>query len=146
MPIQGLNILIVDDSEDDRVLFAEYLSRHGFGISIAKDGQEALVKVPEVKPHLILMDLWLPMMTGWDVMKRLKANPATRQIPILVVSGHTWVRPVECDGMLFKPCVLDQLGAEIAKILKSRGWETELSPHADPQGRAPTDAAGNIPE
>jgi two-component system cell cycle response regulator DivK len=114
MDYRQTHILIVDDSADDRSMYTHYLTRRGYRVSKAHDGKEGLEKAFWLVPDLILLDLWLPKISGWEVMQHLKANERTRQIPILVISGNTPVQPLECDGFLTKPCHLDQLGAEIA--------------------------------
>src|SRR5271169_6196975 len=113
------HILVVEDSEDDRILYAHYLSRQGYRVTKASDGREGLTKALDLQPHLVMLDLWLPIISGWDLMQRLKADERTQNIPILVVTGHTAVRPRECRGLLLKPCRLDHLAAEIARILES---------------------------
>lgn len=128
------HILVVDDCTDDRVLFTEYLTRQGFRVSKARDGKAALAKAVLLQPHLIILDLWMPFLSGWDVMKRLKGNPATKPIPIIVVTAHSWVRPLECEGFLWKPCPLNELRVEIARILKTHGWEIELPPDSGTNG------------
>jgi two-component system cell cycle response regulator DivK len=122
------HILIVEDSDDDRIMFAQYLSMHGYRVSSARDGKQGLEKAFELKPDLVLIDLWLPLVSGWEAMHRLRADQRTRQIPILVVTGHSSVRTRDCDGWLTKPCPLDELRAEVAALLTSRvgdGWAGE---------------------
>lgn len=126
-----MHILIVEDCEDDRIMYTQYLTRQGYRTSVARDGEEALEKAWELQPHLILMDLWLPMVSGWDVIKRLRADEISRHIPILVITGNTSVRPPDCDGWLSKPCLVDQLGEEIDRVLKARGKSQGLSPQPD---------------
>ena len=115
------HILIVEDSEDDRIMFAQNLSMHGYRVSKAGDGKEGLEKAFELKPDLVLIDLWLPKVSGWEAIHRLRAEQRTGRIPILVVTGHSSIRSEDCDGWLTKPCPLDQLGAEVAALLHSHG-------------------------
>ena len=112
------HILVVDDSDDDRDMFAHYLSRQGYRASKARDGREGLHKAIELQPQLILLDLWLPVLSGWDVMQHLKTDERTLHIPVLVITAHTSLQPWDCDGFLLKPCPLDQLGAEIVRLLE----------------------------
>jgi two-component system, cell cycle response regulator DivK len=115
------HILIVEDSADDREMFAHFLSMCGYRVSKARDGKEGLEKALTLQPDLILTDLWLPALSGWDTMRRLRADTRTRNIPILVVTSHSSVPTRESDGWLTKPCQLDDLGAEVASLLESRG-------------------------
>jgi two-component system cell cycle response regulator DivK len=118
------HILIVEDPEDDRIMFAQYLSMHGYRVSKAGDGKEGLEKAFELKPDLVLIDLWLPKVSGWEAIHRLRADQRTGQIPILVVTGYSSIRSDDCDGWLTKPCPLDQLGAEVAALLDRRAGES----------------------
>ncbi len=111
------HVLIVEDSEDDQMMYAYYLVRHGFHVSEASDGIEGLEKAFDLAPDLILLDLWLPKMSGWEVMLRLKGDERTKNIPVLAVTGHTAAVPRECNGFLTKPLSLDQLSEEIAHSL-----------------------------
>ncbi len=111
------HILIVEDSDDDRGMYAQYLSMKGYRVSEAWDGKEGLEMALDLLPDLILMDLWLPKINGWEAMHRLKADQRTHHIPILVITGHSSVRTMESDGWLTKPCPLDQLEEEITRIL-----------------------------
>jgi two-component system, cell cycle response regulator DivK len=113
------HILVVDDSEDDRGMYAYYLSQKGYRVSKARDGREGQEKAIELQPNLILMDLWLPILSGWQVIQNLKVDDRTKNIPILVITGHSFVRPLGCEGSLTKPFPLDQLGKEITKVLQS---------------------------
>lgn len=116
------HILIVEDSEDERDMFAHHLSQKGYRVSMAGDGKEGVEKAFEVQPDLILMDLWLPSMGGWEATTFLKANERTRECPIVVITGHAAYKPsnLECDGWLTKPCPLDRLDTEIERVLESR--------------------------
>ena len=116
------HILIVEDSEDERDMFARHLSQKGYRVSMAGDGREGVEKAFAVQPDLILMDLWLPSMGGWEATAFLKANERTRECPIVVITGHAVYQPsnLECDGWLTKPCPLDRLDTEIERVLESR--------------------------
>jgi CheY-like chemotaxis protein len=116
------HILIVEDSEDDREMYAHHLSLKGYLVSKAGDGKEGLEKAFELQPHVILIDLWLPCVGGWEATRRLKADERTKHCPVVVITGHPVLRPrtLECDGWLTKPCPLDQLDAEIARVLRTR--------------------------
>jgi CheY-like chemotaxis protein len=114
------HVLIVEDSEDDQMMYAYYLIRKGYHVSTASDGLEALEKALYLAPDVILLDLWLPRMSGWDVIKHLKADKRTKNIAVLVVTGQTGISPWDCDGFLTKPCSLDELGKAVAHGTSAR--------------------------
>lgn len=138
MEIQGQHILIVDDFKDNRDLYAHYLSRQGFRVSVASDGQEALDSARDLQPDLIVMDLSLPVLSGWEAVRRLKAGEATKHIPIVILTaydlGSNAAAAAGCDGFLVKPCLPDKMVSEITRILKKprkqRGTETPHSAQA----------------
>jgi len=81
-------VLVVDDDEDARVLLSAVLTGLGLPHECASDGIEALAQIEERAPKLILLDLMMPRMHGYDVVARLRSNPETRDIPVVVVSAH----------------------------------------------------------
>lgn len=121
MPQKSL-ILIVDDCSDDREMYGRYLSRFGFTVSLAADGQEALQKAFELLPDLILMDLALPELDGWEAMRQLKAGEKTRDIPIVVITARALAsaEALGSDGCLIKPCQPDDVLVEVVRALEKR--------------------------
>jgi len=119
-------ILIVDDMPDIREMYAEYLASQGFRPEQAIDGFEALSKATVMGPDVIVMDLNLPELDGWEATRRLKANGLTCSIPVIALTGlsvhHSKAAALEagCDGFLTKPCYPDALADEIRRVL--RGW------------------------
>ena len=119
-------ILIVDDMPDIRDMYAEYLKAQGFRPEQACDGFEALSKATVMGPDVIVMDLNLPELDGWEATRRLKANDLTRSIPVIALTGlsvqYSKAAALEagCDGFLTKPCYPDALVGEIRRVL--RGW------------------------
>ena len=81
-------VLLVDDYQDAREMYAEYLQYSGFRVAEAKNGNEAVSQARSLKPDLILMDLSLPGMDGWEATRVLKADEETRHIPIVALTGH----------------------------------------------------------
>ena len=122
MENEQTHILIVEDSKDSREMIAQHLSLKGYRVSMAGDGREGLEKASELHPHLILMDLRLPLIDGWEATRLLKEDERTKDCPVVVITGLTWIQPetLECDGWLKKPCLLDQLDAEINRVLLGR--------------------------
>lgn len=124
-------ILIVDDFKDDREMYSHYLTGCGFQVSLAGDGQEALDKAFNQQPDLILMDLWLPQIAGWEAIRQLKADARTRHIPIVVLTARAFVSAsaVGCEGCLIKPCQPDNLLVEVMRVLEGRSPNSGPTPH-----------------
>ena len=116
-------VLVVDDFEDNREMFAEFLELSGFRVAQAANGLEALERAEADLPDLVVMDLSLPILDGWEATRRLKANPRTAGIPVLALTGHSSSREEEealhvgCVGLLIKPCLPDVLVSEIRRVL-----------------------------
>ena len=119
-------ILIVDDMPDIRESVRGVPGRPGFHPELASNGFEAVSKATVMGPDVIVMDLNLPELDGWEATRRLKANDLTRSIPVIALTGlsvsHSKAAALEagCDGFLTKPCYPDALAGEIRRVL--RGW------------------------
>jgi CheY-like chemotaxis protein len=119
-------VLVVDDFTDAREMYAEYLQFSGFRVAEAGNGLEALEKAFELLPDIILMDLSMPGMDGWEATRQLKADHRTRHIPVIAVTGHALAGHSEgakkagCDAFVTKPCLPDALVAEVRKMLAVR--------------------------
>jgi two-component system, cell cycle response regulator DivK len=111
---QQAHILVVRDSEGILNTYAHYLTQKGYCVTVARSGEEALEKALGVSPDLVVLDLWLPKINGWEVTRHLKSNERTKHIPVLVLTGQAMRPPRECDGFLAKPFQLGELGEEIA--------------------------------
>ena len=118
-------VLVVDDYPDAREMYAEYLVYSGFDVIEAGNGVEALERAADSAPDIILMDLSLPVMDGWEATRRLKADKATADIPIVALTGHALAGILEgaksagCDAFVTKPCLPEDLVKEIQKVLSS---------------------------
>ena len=116
-------VLVVEDYQDAREMYAAYLQFSGFRVVEAVNGLEAVEKTRELLPDIILMDLALPKMDGWEATEVLKADERTRHIPIVALTGHALAdhadraRKAGCDAFVTKPCLPDALVAEIQKML-----------------------------
>ena len=121
----GALILVVDDYQDAREMYAEYLQYSGFRVAEAKNGNEAVAQARSLKPDLILMDLSLPGMDGWEATRVLKADEATKKIPIVALTGHALAgasegaRKAGCDSFVTKPCLPDDLVVEVKRMLNA---------------------------
>ena len=116
-------MLLVEDFEDARTACALSLRAHGFEVEEAVDGQEAVDMATRLKPSVVLMDLSLPKIDGWEATRRLKAADETRGIPVIALTAHTqeWHRRAAfeagCDGYLSKPYDTDALLHELRRAL-----------------------------
>ncbi|HYB96243.1 MAG TPA: response regulator [Vicinamibacterales bacterium] len=121
----GKHILIVDDYPDALDIWTLYLRSLGYRVSTATDGASAVVQAERLLPDLIVLDLELPRLSGFDVAKRLRANPDTRFIPLIAATGYshlsqlTRARDAGFDQIVIKPCDPDDLVAEIERLLQS---------------------------
>ena len=119
-------ILLVDDFDDAREMYRDYLAFAGFRVETACDGREAVDKARALSPDLILMDLSLPVVDGWEATRILKGDPATRDLQIVALSAHAMnadgdrARAAGCDGFIPKPCLPPDLVTKIAGFLKVR--------------------------
>jgi CheY-like chemotaxis protein len=116
-------VLLVEDYRDTREMYAQYLRFSGFRVVGAEDGYEALSKAASTQPDIILMDLALPGLDGWEATAQLKSSPVTDRIPVVALTGHTLAvheeraRCAGCDAFLAKPCPPDQVVDEIWRLL-----------------------------
>ena len=119
-------VLVVEDYQDAREMYAAYLTFSGYRVAEATNGLEAIEKTVELMPDIILMDLALPKMDGWEATRRLKMDERTKHIPIVALTGHALAghaegaRQAGCDAFVTKPCLPDALVAEIQKMLAAR--------------------------
>ena len=118
-------VLIVDDYQDAREMYAEYLEYSGYRVAEARNGLEAVEKAFALHPALILMDLSLPVMDGWEATRRLKSDARTRSIPVVALTGHALdghsreAQDAGCDAYVTKPCLPDALVREVQRVLAS---------------------------
>jgi CheY-like chemotaxis protein len=119
-------VLVVEDYQDAREMYAAYLTFSGYRVAEATNGIEAIEKTVELLPDIILMDLALPRMDGWEATRRLKEDARTKHIPIVALTGHALAgfaegaRQAGCDAFVTKPCLPDALVAEIQRILAAQ--------------------------
>ena len=124
-------VLVVEDYQDAREMYAAYLQFSGYRVAEATNGLEAIEKTLELFPDIILMDLALPKMDGWEATRRLKSDERTKHIPIVALTGHALAghaegaRQAGCDSFVTKPCLPDALVAEIRRMLAARGLPPE---------------------
>jgi len=118
-----LTILLAEDNEPSRDALSRRLTRRGFHVLTAVDGQQAVTVAREQVPHLILMDLGLPVIDGWEATRQLKQDVATRHMPIIVLSAHAMTDDREkslaagADDFDSKPIRFEQLLEKIEGLL-----------------------------
>jgi CheY-like chemotaxis protein len=116
-------ILYVEDNEDNVYMLKRRLERAGFEVVVAPDGEQGLAAANDQRPDLILMDLSLPVLDGWEATRRLKASEGTRAIPVIALSAHAMPGDREkalaagCDDYDAKPVKLPGLLAKIRALL-----------------------------
>jgi CheY-like chemotaxis protein len=120
-------VLLVEDYEDARDMYRDYLVFSGFAVETADNGCEAIAKARSLRPDLILMDLSLPVLDGWEATRRLKADPETARIRIVALSAHAMSIELQraaeagCEGFIAKPCLPEELLAEVMRHLNAAG-------------------------
>jgi len=119
-------VLVVDDAADARALYAEYLEYLGFRVETAENGVQAIQSARRDWPAIIIMDLAMPELDGWQAIKRLKSDPLTADIPIVALSAYSFggepkrAREAGADLCLSKPCLPSQLARVIRALLARR--------------------------
>ena len=124
MPNPGPLILLVDDNIDAREMYGMFLQHEGFRWAEAVNGQDAITQAHVEKPALILMDASMPRMDGWEAVRLLKGDDATKDIPLIRLTGHAFdehrqrASELGADAFLAKPVLPDHLAAEIRRVLR----------------------------
>jgi CheY-like chemotaxis protein len=119
-------ILLIEDNEMNRDMLARRLAKKGYEVAVAVDGEQGVALAQSEAPALILMDLSLPVLDGWEATRQLKAAPATRSIPIIALTAHAMSgdreRAIEagCDDFDTKPIELGRLLEKIEALLARR--------------------------
>jgi CheY-like chemotaxis protein len=118
-----VKILYVEDNEDNLYMLSNRLQRRGYEVLLARDGEQGIAMAASEAPALILMDLSLPVIDGWEATRRLKAEARTRNIPVIALSAHAMAGDREkalaagCDDYDIKPVELPRLLEKIAALL-----------------------------
>jgi two-component system cell cycle response regulator DivK len=116
-------VLLVDDYPDNRDIYVQFLTYAGLRVEEAENGHQALDKAFALRPDVIVMDLSLPGLDGWEATRRLKHDPRTRDIPVIALTGHALAGHSKvafdagCDAFITKPCLPERLLEEIRAIL-----------------------------
>ena len=116
-------VLLVEDNEMNRDMLSRRLTRRGFEVIFAVDGQQGVDLARSERPDIILMDMSLPVLDGWEATRRVKADDATRSVPVIGLTAHAmsgdYERAIEagCDDYDTKPVELDRLIGKIERLL-----------------------------
>jgi CheY-like chemotaxis protein len=119
-------VLLVEDNEMNRDMLSRRLQRRGFEVVMALDGAEGVAKAQSENPDLILMDMSLPVLSGWDATRSLKSDPSTRAIPVIALTAHAMesdrqkAKEAGCDDYDTKPINLPVLLKKIDDLLQPR--------------------------
>ena len=117
------HILVVEDQEDNRQILRDLLGNAGYELTEAENGEEAIAAVAKRRPDLILMDIQLPVLDGYEATRRIKADPSLRKIPIIAVTSYALSgdeykgQEAGCDGYVTKPYSPRQLLATVREFL-----------------------------
>jgi CheY-like chemotaxis protein len=137
MPSAPKTVLLVEDNEDNRIVYSTILRHFGYRVMEALNGEEGIATARSEKPDLILMDISIPIIDGWEATQVLKHDPETRHIPIIALTAHALASDREramqvgCDGYLAKPCEPRAVVAEVQRFLgQSSGPDGTSSPAA----------------
>jgi CheY-like chemotaxis protein len=116
-------VLLVEDNEDNLVVYRTILEHVGFRVLEARDGEEGVSRARQFRPDLILMDISIPKLDGWEATQRLKADPNTNFIPIIALTAHALEEDrqkalqVGCDGYLAKPVEPRRVVQEVERFV-----------------------------
>ena len=123
MSDSGRLVLLVEDNEDNRIVYSTILKHFGYTVIEALNGKEGIDKAQSQHPDLILMDISIPVIDGWEATQILKRDARTKQIPIIALTAHALASDREkamevgCDGYLAKPCEPRAVVAEVQRFL-----------------------------
>jgi two-component system cell cycle response regulator DivK len=137
-------VLLVDDNADNREMYRQYLEWDGFRVVMATDGLQALDQATRVMPTVIVTDLAMPRLNGWDMVGRLKGDPRTQHVPVLAISAHALVGEstralaAGCDGYVSKPCLPEELARAIRTLIQRQSGTPSRSAPAERPARRPT--------
>jgi CheY-like chemotaxis protein len=122
-----VKVLLVEDNEMNRDMLSRRLMRNGFDVVMAVDGQQAVDMATSESPAVILMDMSLPVIDGWEATRQVKANPATGKIPIIALTAHAMsedeakARAAGCDDFDTKPVDIARLVGKIKALANGAG-------------------------
>lgn len=127
------SVLLVEDDREGRRMYAEWLTHAGFRVDEAHNGLQALERALDLAPDVVVTDLAIPGIDGFELTRRLRLDPRTREIPVLAVTGYAAfasdpgrARRAGCDAVLPKPCTPDDLETAIRALIEERSQSRQL--------------------
>lgn len=121
-----MKVLLVEDNEMNRDMLSRRLARNGYEVVMAVDGQQAITMAGSESPDIILMDMSLPVVDGWEATRRVKADPSTKAIPVIALTAHAMAedekkaRDAGCDDFDTKPVDIQRLVGKINALLDGK--------------------------
>jgi DNA-binding response OmpR family regulator len=119
---ESLCVIVIEDDLDARQIYSEYLRMKGWTVFTAPDGRSGLNKTMELTPDVVVLDLAMPKVDGWTVLKQLRESSMTAQIPVVIISAMPDTRDnaflAGCDAYLAKPCPPDVLHLQLRALLR----------------------------
>ncbi|HWK95140.1 MAG TPA: response regulator [Pseudolabrys sp.] len=121
-----MKVLLVEDNEMNRDMLSRRLARNGYEVVMAVDGQQAIAMAGSESPDIILMDMSLPVIDGWEATRRVKADPATKAIPVIALTAHAMAedekkaRDAGCDDFDTKPVDIQRLIGKINALMDGK--------------------------
>ena len=122
-------ILVADDDFDNRTIVQEALEAAGYQVVLAINGEEALEKISSEHPEVVLLDLSMPKINGWEVAKRVRENPALEDTPLIAFTAHALVgeelkaKAAGCDDYISKPCLPKEVVERIAHWIQQKAGQ-----------------------
>ena len=135
---RGLLVLLVEDTIDTLEAFSHFLRATGFRVETATDGRQAVEKARALRPDVVVMDLALPELDGWEATHQIKSDPATRNVPVIAFTGHAFqqskeaARQAGCEAFLTKPLDPALMVAEIHRVVEL-ARQTRALAHSTPR-------------
>jgi CheY-like chemotaxis protein len=139
--VAGPLVLFAEDLQHVRKTYARYLTLVGFRVAQVENGRQALEMAIELNPAVILMDLSMPGLDGWQATRRIKTDPRTMRIPVIALTGYgdaeESAKKAGCDGYLAKPCSADDVVREIKRVLAEAEEAAANAPPPPPASERP---------
>ena len=124
--LRGPSVLLVEDDRDGRLLVTEWLEQAGFRVAQAHNGLQALERAVETTPDVVVTDLNIPGIDGYELTRRLKQDPRTRDVPVLAVTGYaafaadpSRAHRAGCQAVLSKPCTAEDLETAVRRLISN---------------------------